>query len=117
VVQTGVDGTATVSDLRTPQDVCLVETAAPPGYEQSFDPNNPPSACGTVAPGATLALTLTNVPNKVPVSIPAGGAPTMTAMGVVVTEPAPTALITFGGLLAIGAGVAGSAYARRARRR
>lgn len=116
LLRTGVDGTASVPNLRTPQDVCVIETTPPPGYEQAFDPHAPPTACGTVTPGATLSLTLTNVPNAVPVAIPAGGAPTMTAMGLVVTRPAPGALIGFGVLLVVGAGLVGSAFARRARR-
>jgi hypothetical protein len=118
VLTTGVDGTATVKDLRTPQDICLIETTPPPGYDQAYDPKAPPTVCGTVKPGDTLALSLTNKPNKVPVAIPAGGPPpTMTAMALVVSKPTPGALIGFGGLLVIGAGMAGSVFARRTSRR
>jgi hypothetical protein len=118
VLTTGVDGTATIQGLQTPQAICLIETTPPPGYDQAFDPKAPPTVCGTVNPGDTLALSLTNKPNKVPVAIPAGGPPpTMTAMAMVVSKPLPGALIGFGGLLVIGAGFAGSVFVRRTNRR
>jgi hypothetical protein len=117
VVTTGVDGTATVKGLKTPQTICLIETTPPPGYDQAFNPKAPPTVCGAVNPGDTLALSLTNKPNKVPVAIPAGGPPpTMTAMAMVISRPSPGALIGFGGLLVIGAGMAGSVFVRTRRR-
>jgi hypothetical protein len=75
VLVTGADGTATLDNLQTPQDICLVEVSPPPGFDKSFDPAAPPSACGTVTPGATLTLTLANKPNQVPVAVPAGDQP------------------------------------------
>jgi hypothetical protein len=118
VVTTGIDGTATISGLRTPQDVCVIETVAPPGYDQAFDASNPPTVCGTLTPGATLALTLLNTPNKVPVAIPAGGPPpTLTAMATVLKRPSPAALVGFGGLLLIAALVIGTVAGRRSVRR
>lgn len=82
VLVTGADGTATVDNLRTPQRICVVEVAAPPGYDDAFDPANPPSACGAVEPGDTLTLKLANVPNKptVPRTIPAGDDPAAAAL-------------------------------------
>jgi hypothetical protein len=75
VLVTGADGTATVDNLQTPQDICLIEVSPPPGFDKNFDPAAPPSACGTVTPGATLALTITNKPNQVPIAVPAGDQP------------------------------------------
>jgi hypothetical protein len=72
VLVTGADGTATLDNLQTPQDICLVEVSPPPGFDKGFDPAAPPSACGTVTPGATLALAIANKPNQVPVTVPAG---------------------------------------------
>ncbi|MFC5287188.1 collagen binding domain-containing protein [Actinokineospora guangxiensis] len=82
VLVTGEDGTAEVDNLRTPQEVCVVEVAAPPGYDDAFDPDNPPSACGVVEPGDTVTLKLANVPNKptVPRTIPAGDEPAAAAL-------------------------------------
>ena len=117
VLQTGADGTAVVPDLRTPQEICLVEVAAPKGYEESFDPQAPPSVCGKVEPGQTLVLALTNKPNKpiVPITIPAGS----NGAGVVATaaftsEVQPMALIGFGGLVLIGTALVGVLFRRRA---
>jgi hypothetical protein len=108
---------STLQDLHTPQQVCVVETTPPPGYDQAFDPSAPPSLCATVNSGQTVSLTLKNVPNKVPVAIPAGGPPpTMTAASAVVTKPVPTALVAFGGLLVVAAGGSGLVVARRRRR-
>jgi hypothetical protein len=118
--QTGVNGTFSTQGLKAPQQVCIVETAAPPGYEQAFDPKSPPSVCGTVGPGQTLMLTLTNVPNKVPTAIPAGGPPPMmTAMGTTYTTVNPIVLAGFGLLLLIGAGLIGTVvmFRRSARSR
>ncbi|HEX3649187.1 MAG TPA: hypothetical protein VHV49_12225 [Pseudonocardiaceae bacterium] len=116
VLTTGVNGTATQTGLHTPQEVCFVETAPPPGYDQAFNPKSPPTVCGQLVPGATLKLSLTNVPNKVPVAIPAGGPPTLTATSTVLHRPAPTALVLFGGLLVIVAGCVGLVTLRRASR-
>jgi hypothetical protein len=118
VLTTGEDGTATADGLHTPQQVCVIETAPPPGYDQAFNPKSPPTVCGNLIAGGTLKLALTNVPNKVPVAIPAGGPPpTLTASSSVLTKPAPAALVAFGGLLVIAAGCVGLVTARRARRR
>ncbi|MEJ2857150.1 MULTISPECIES: MSCRAMM family protein [unclassified Saccharothrix] len=107
VLQTGDDGTATVPDLRTPQEVCVVEVAAAKGYEESFDPNAPPKACGKVEAGQTLALALTNKPNKpvVPITIPAGSEGAgVTAKAAFTTEVTGGALVGFGGgVLVLGA--------------
>ncbi|HEY0805124.1 MAG TPA: hypothetical protein VGD84_08675 [Pseudonocardiaceae bacterium] len=117
VLTTAADGTASVTGLQTPQNVCVIETTPPPGFDQSFDPKAPPTVCGTVNPGATLQLMLTDVPNKVPVKIPAGGSPpTVTTAALVVNRPAPGALVGFGALLVIGA-AGGTLAARRASRR
>ncbi|HEX5115881.1 MAG TPA: hypothetical protein VFW65_11845 [Pseudonocardiaceae bacterium] len=116
VLTTGVDGTATQTGLHTPQDVCFIETAPPPGYDQAFHPKSPPTICGELVPRSTLKLSLTNVPNKVPVAIPAGGPPTLTATSTVLHRPAPTALVLFGGLLVIAAGCVGLVTLRRANR-
>jgi prealbumin domain-containing protein len=115
-VQTSAaDGTVTFGNLQTPQNVCVVETAPPSGYDQAFNASDPPSACGAVTPGGTLSLTLTNTPNKVPVAIPAGGPPTLTAMATVLNRPDPLALAGFGGLLLLCAGLIGAAALRRRR--
>lgn len=117
VTQTGSDGTVTFADLKTPQNVCVIETAPAAGYDQSFNPASPPSACGSVTPGGTLTLTLTNVANKVPVAIPAGGGPpSIATTGVVITQFDPSALIGLGLLLLAVAGT-GSWLAHRALRR
>ncbi|MGP4019710.1 MSCRAMM family protein [Saccharopolyspora sp. 5N708] len=107
VVVTGPDGTATVPDLRAPQDVKLIEVAPAPGYEEAFDPANPPSVTGTLKPGETLELTLVNKPNTptVPIRIPAGD-PTAPAGGV------PAGLLGLGGL-AMAAAVGGVVLRRR----
>lgn len=117
VLTTGADGTAQVTGLQTPQTVCVIETTPPPGYDQSFNPASPPTACGTLNPGATLQLALTDVPNKIPVKIPAGGPPpTVTTAALVVNRPVPGALVGFGGLLVIAA-AAGTLISRRVSRR
>jgi hypothetical protein len=117
VLTTNADGKATVNNLRTPQTVCMIETAPPAGYDQAFNPASPPTQCSQVAAGQTVTVSIKNTPNKIPVAIPAGGPPaTMTAMSAVVQEPAPVALFLFGGLLVIAAGVAGAMVLRRRRR-
>ncbi|MDA3627340.1 hypothetical protein [Saccharopolyspora oryzae] len=74
VVVTGDDGTAEIADLRTPQEIKIVEVKPAPGYEEAFDEANPPSVTGTVEGGRTLELSLVNKPNTptVPIRIPAG---------------------------------------------
>lgn len=116
VVTTNSSGQATVTNLHTPQTVCFVETTPPPGFDQAFNASSPPTVCASVQPGQNVQLTLTNVPNKVPVAIPAGGPPNMTAMSSVLNQPAPTALILFGGVLVIAAGAVGLVVVRRRRR-
>src|SRR6266702_2309690 len=117
VVVTAQNGTATVTGLKTPQTVCMIEVTPPPGFDQSFNANAPPTVCGTVNPGLTLQLAMTDVANKIPIHVNAGGPPpTITAAALVTNRPTPGALIGFGGLLVLGA-AAGTVLARRARRR
>ncbi|MFI9816247.1 MSCRAMM family protein [Saccharothrix variisporea] len=116
VLQTGDDGTATVPDLRTPQEVCVVEVAAAKGYEESFDPNAPPKACGKVEPGQTLALAVTNKPNKpvVPITIPAGSEGAgVTAKAAFTTEVGTGSLVGFGGGVVVLGALAGWLVRRR----
>ncbi|GAA2970812.1 SpaA isopeptide-forming pilin-related protein [Actinokineospora diospyrosa] len=116
VVVTGADGTATVPNLRTPQEICVTETAAPPGYEQSFDAANPPSACGKVDAGKTLELKLANKPNvpTVPKTIPAGDTPAAAAAVLDDGGPSVGLLVALSALLLFAAG-AGTALVRRGR--
>ncbi len=117
VLQTGDDGFASVPDLRTPQEICVIEVAAAKGYDESFDPNAPPKVCGRVEPAQTLALALTNKPNKpiVPVTIHAGSEGAgVVAQGVVNTELNTGALVGFGGTVLIGAALVGLLARRRA---
>ncbi|GHF45746.1 hypothetical protein FHX82_001680 [Amycolatopsis bartoniae] len=112
----GDEGKVTVGNLRTPQEICVVEVSPPDGYDQAFDPANPPSACGTVQPGETLALAISNVPNQVPTAIPAGADPptaVLHASTTVVTSPLGVA--TLGGLALFGAGLVGFLARRRFR--
>jgi hypothetical protein len=117
VLQTGPDGTVEVPDLRTPQEICVIEVAAPKGYDENFDPNAPPTACGVVQPGETLALAMENKPNKpvVPSRIPAG----IDGRGIVATADTlttvqPGSLIGLGGVVLLGAGLVGFVAWRRA---
>ncbi|WP_197523094.1 MSCRAMM family protein [Actinokineospora pegani] len=105
VVTTGADGTAEVPDLKTPQEVCVVEVAAPPGYEQGFDPGSPPSACGTLEPGQTLELALVNQPNKptVPTAIPAGEGPVQPTAAMSAGGPSGGLLTALGALVLMAA--------------
>ncbi|MFI9386383.1 SpaA isopeptide-forming pilin-related protein [Kutzneria sp. NPDC052558] len=114
VVTTGADGTATVDNLKTPQDICLIEVAAPAGYDQNFNASSPPNVCGTVQAGQTLALKVANTPNTptVPVKIPAGGSP-MVADAATVTTLDPAALGAVGGLVVIALGGVGLMLRRR----
>lgn len=116
VLQTGDDGTATVPDLRTPQEICVVEVAAAKGYEEYFDPNAPPKACGNVEPGQTLALALANKPNKpvVPITIHAGSEGAgVTAKAAYTTELNTGALVAFGGGVLLVGGLLGWFVRRR----
>lgn len=116
VLQTGQDGTAEIPDLRTPQEICLVEVAAPKGYEEFFDPQAPPAACGTVAAGQTLALELVNKPDTpvVPSTIPAGtDGQTPVATASFDTRLRPGLMLGVGGLVLVGAALAGFLVWRR----
>jgi hypothetical protein len=116
VTTDGATGGVTVENLRAPQEICVVEAGPPPGYTNAYDPKNPPSACGTVKPGETLALTVANKPNEVPRAIPAGDAPVVQARGVVETSYSVPGLAGLGLLVLLGSGLVGFA-ARRASRR
>ncbi|MEV5719302.1 hypothetical protein AB0L41_35910 [Amycolatopsis mediterranei] len=116
VTTDGKTGGVTVENLRAPQEICVVEASPPPGYTNAYDPQNPPSACGTVQPGETLALTVTNKPNEVPRAIPAGDQPVAQAHGVVETSYSVPGLAGVGLLVLLAAGLVGFA-ARRASRR
>ncbi|KEI44683.1 MSCRAMM family protein [Saccharopolyspora rectivirgula] len=114
VVTTGEDGSATVPDLRTPQEVLITEVSPAPGYEEAFDEEDPTSVIGRVEPGQTLSLSLTNQPNSpsVPIHIPAGSGPGETVdLG---WRPGlPVWLLAAGGLAA--ASTAGLLVRRRVR--
>jgi hypothetical protein len=116
VVVSGADGTVTIANVKAPQDICVIEVAVPAGFEQNFDPAAPPSACGAVKPGGTLALTVANKANTptVPVAIPAGDAPIGLVHGTVSSVPDPAALVlSLAGLLVIVAGLGGLFVRRR----
>lgn len=117
VLQTGADGTAEVPDLRTPQEICVIEVAPIKGYEEFFDPNAPPKACGTVEPGKVLAATLENKPDKpvVPITIHAGSEGSgVVAKAAYTTELSTGALVGFGGIVLVGAALLGLVVRRRA---
>ncbi|WP_410607614.1 collagen binding domain-containing protein [Amycolatopsis sp. lyj-109] len=116
VTTDGKTGGVTVENLRAPQEICVVEASPPPGYTNAFDPKNPPSACGTLKPGETLALTVANKANEVPRAIPAGDQPVALAHGVVETSYSGPGLAGLGLLVLLAAGLIGVA-ARRASRR
>lgn len=116
VTTDGKTGGVTVENLRAPQEICVVEASPPPGYTNAYDPQNPPSACGTVQPGETLALTVANKPNEVPRAIPAGDRPVAQMRGAVETSYSVPGLAGLGLLVLLAAGLAGLA-ARRASRR
>ncbi|MBE1500978.1 hypothetical protein H4696_008078 [Amycolatopsis lexingtonensis] len=116
VTTDGATGGVSVGNLRAPQEICVVEASPPPGYTNAYDPRNPPSACGTVKPGETLALTVTNKPNEVPRAIPAGDAPIAQMRGAVETSYSVLGVAGVGLLALVGAGLVGFA-ARRASRR
>ncbi|WP_020664885.1 MSCRAMM family protein [Amycolatopsis benzoatilytica] len=116
VTTSGDNGTAAVENLLAPQDICVVEVNAPPGYTNAFDPNNPPAACGSLQPGGTLALTAANTPNEVPHAIPAGDRPVTVARGTVETSFSTPGLAGLAALVLIGSGLVGFAARRSARR-
>ncbi|SFB63740.1 hypothetical protein SAMN05216266_1377 [Amycolatopsis marina] len=113
VLETDGNGIATVENLRTPQEVCIVEVSAPAGFDQGFDPDNPPSACGQLAPGETLALELANAPNEVPRTIPAGTQPTVIASTAGTSGPSTGALVGIGSLALLGTALVGWTARRR----
>ncbi|WP_020670374.1 MSCRAMM family protein [Amycolatopsis nigrescens] len=114
VTTSGEDGRAEVPNLKTPQEICVVEVSAPDGYGDGFDPANPPAACGSVAPGETLALEIKNAPNEVPRVIPAGSSgPVVLASSATTTGPATGAVLGLGGLAVLGSALVGMAARRR----
>ncbi|MGM1063396.1 MSCRAMM family protein [Saccharothrix sp. Mg75] len=120
VLQTGADGLATVPDLRTPQEICVIEVAAAKGYQEHFDPNAPPKACGRVEPGQTLAVSMKNKPDKpiVPITIPAGADGSgVVATASFTTEVRTGALVGSGGVLLLGVALVGLLARRRIARR
>jgi hypothetical protein len=116
VTTDGKTGAVTVENLRTPQKICVIEVSAPPGYTNAFDPQNPPSACGTVEPGKTLALTVSNKPNEVPHAIPAGDRPVTQAQGTVETSYSALGVAGIGLLALLGSALVGFAARRTSRR-
>lgn len=116
VTTSGDNGTATVENLLAPQEVCVVEVNAPPGYTNAFDPNNPPAACGSLTPGGTLALTVANTPNEVPHAIPAGDLPVTMAKGTVETSFSTSGIAGLAALVLVGSALVGFAARRSARR-
>ena len=116
VTTSGGNGTVIVENLMAPQDICVIEVSAPKGFENAFDPANPPTACGQVKPGETLALALSNKPNEVPRAIPAGDRPAAMAQGAVETSYSTAGLAGLAMLALLGSALVGAA-ARRAFRR
>ncbi|OLT46631.1 hypothetical protein BJF85_16370 [Saccharomonospora sp. CUA-673] len=113
VTTEGDRGAAEIENLRTPQQICIVEVSPPNGYADAFDPDNPPSACGEVTAGETLTLTIDNKPDEVPKVIPAGHADAVVAQGATTTSTPVGALAGMGGLAALVAAAAGFAVHRR----
>ena len=109
----GESGAVSAENLQTPQEVCVVEVSPPDGYDQAFDAVNPPSACGTVRPGETLALTVSNVPNEVPTVIPAGSAPTIISRAQTTTVISPLWFAALGVLVVLGSALVGFVARRR----
>ncbi len=116
VTTEGEDGTVTLENLRTPQEICVVEVNAPPGYTNAFDPKNPPSACGEVKPGETLELKLANTPNEVPRTIPAGDRPVAMMQGTVENSASTAGILGVGALALLGSVMVGVAARRSSRR-
>ncbi|MBO0840857.1 MAG: hypothetical protein J2O49_08565, partial [Sciscionella sp.] len=50
VLGTSTDGTATFTNVKAGQRICVVETKPPAGYTDNFDASAPPAVCGTIAP-------------------------------------------------------------------
>jgi hypothetical protein len=114
VTTEGDEGKASVANLQTPQEICVVEVSPPDGYDHAFDPANPPSACGTVQPGATLTLAITNVPNEVPTAVPAGGGPPTAILHASTTmTTSPMAFAALGGVALLGSALVGFVARRR----
>lgn len=113
VTTEGEQGTATVAHLRTPQLICVVEARAPDGYGDGFDPSDPPSACGEVTPGETLALQISNAPNAVPRVIPAGTPPVALLHSDGASGPSGAALAGLGALALLGTMLVAVAAHRR----
>ncbi|WP_340687069.1 SpaA isopeptide-forming pilin-related protein [Amycolatopsis coloradensis] len=116
VTTEGENGTVTVENLRTPQEICVVEVSAPPGYTNAFDPKNPPSACGEVKPGETLTLKVANTPNEVPRTIPAGDRPVAMMQGTVENSASTAGILGVGALALLGSLMVGVAARRSSRR-
>ncbi|WP_414939855.1 SpaA isopeptide-forming pilin-related protein [Amycolatopsis sp. cmx-11-51] len=116
VTTEGETGTVTVENLRTPQEICVVEVSAPPGYTNAFDPKNPPSACGEVKPGETLALKVANTPNEVPRTIPAGDQPVAMMQGTVENSASTAGILGVGALALLGSLMVCMAARRSSRR-
>ena len=116
VTTEGENGTVVVENLRTPQEICVVEVNAPPGYTNAFDPKNPPSACGEVKPGETLALKVANTPNEVPRTIPAGDRPVAMMQGTVENSASTAGIFGVGALALLGSIMVGVAARRSSRR-
>jgi hypothetical protein len=115
VLITGSDGIASVANLKTPQEICVVEVAPARGFEERFDPAAPPFACGKVEAGDTLTLTVANKPNlpNVPIKVPAGDRPVAAGYAPVVHLRPLWAMVTVGALVLIGAGLLGFGIRRR----
>jgi hypothetical protein len=116
VTTAGENGTVTVENLRTPQEICVVEVSAPPGYTNAFDPKKPPSACGEVKPGETLALEVANTPNDVPRTIPAGDQPVAMMQGTVENSASVAGITGLAALALLGSILVGVAARRSSRR-
>lgn len=113
VTTEGSDGAVSVPDLAAPQEICIVEVGPPAGYDDGFDSANPPTACGEVAPGETLALEIANAPNEVPHTIPAGSEPTVQAQSATSSGPSAGALAGLGGLAVLASLLVGLITRRR----
>ncbi|WP_230424152.1 MSCRAMM family protein [Prauserella cavernicola] len=113
VTSEGEQGVVTLENLRTPQEICIVEVSPPNGYDDAFDPANPPSACGTVQPGDTLVLEIANVADQVPHTIPAGDQPTTVAQSSTTSSTPVGALAGMGVLALVASGLVGLVARRR----
>lgn len=113
VTTEGERGTVTIENLRTPQEVCLVEVSPAAGYDDAFDPADPPSACGKIEPGQTLELSIANVADQVPRTIPAGNDQPAVAKGTTESTAPVGALAGLGALALLVSGLAGWAARNR----